>query len=206
MILPTISCTEHKYNGNLKNDIIECYLRWSYLVQRPPVYPNGAVREVAVGLRQRGASRPRKRCLELLHRSTSGRAFWNKFTNFVDFRNEHFLFPNLFLFVKRKCQVFQAVDHLHAHDLIHCDIKTENIFLTKDYVCKLGDFGLIFDSKNVPVFREFLKYVSEIFEILLQFIRSWYFYLSNDICNPLKYFTREFPSHRNLLILIKLSK
>ncbi|PAV62297.1 hypothetical protein WR25_08117 [Diploscapter pachys] len=41
-----------------------------------------------------------------------------------------------------------AVDHLHAHDLIHCDIKTENIFLTKDYVCKLGDFGLIFDSKN----------------------------------------------------------
>ncbi|VDK54240.1 unnamed protein product, partial [Cylicostephanus goldi] len=44
--------------------------------------------------------------------------------------------------------VLRAVDHLHRHDLLHVDIKPENIFLTKDKVCKLGDFGLIFDLKN----------------------------------------------------------
>uniref|UniRef100_A0A1I7X7V7 Membrane-associated tyrosine- and threonine-specific cdc2-inhibitory kinase wee-1.3 n=1 Tax=Heterorhabditis bacteriophora TaxID=37862 RepID=A0A1I7X7V7_HETBA len=41
-----------------------------------------------------------------------------------------------------------AVDHLHDHDLLHVDIKPENIFLTGDKVCKLGDFGLIFDLNN----------------------------------------------------------
>ncbi|VDM67615.1 unnamed protein product [Strongylus vulgaris] len=45
--------------------------------------------------------------------------------------------------------ILRAVDHLHRHDLLHVDIKPENIFLTKDKVCKLGDFGLIFDLKNV---------------------------------------------------------
>ncbi|KAK6750272.1 hypothetical protein RB195_002326 [Necator americanus] len=44
--------------------------------------------------------------------------------------------------------ILRAVDHLHSHDLLHVDIKPENIFLTKDKVCKLGDFGLIFDLKN----------------------------------------------------------
>ncbi|EYB93927.1 hypothetical protein Y032_0177g587 [Ancylostoma ceylanicum] len=44
--------------------------------------------------------------------------------------------------------ILRAVDHLHSHDLLHVDIKPENIFLTRDKVCKLGDFGLIFDLKN----------------------------------------------------------
>ncbi|WKY03754.1 hypothetical protein Q1695_005033 [Nippostrongylus brasiliensis] len=44
--------------------------------------------------------------------------------------------------------LLRAVDHLHKNDLLHVDIKPENIFLTKDKVCKLGDFGLIFDLKN----------------------------------------------------------
>lgn len=38
-----------------------------------------------------------------------------------------------------------AVQHLHDHDLIHMDIKPENIFIGIDEICKLGDFGLVID-------------------------------------------------------------
>ena len=38
-----------------------------------------------------------------------------------------------------------AVQHLHDHDLIHMDIKPENIFIGMDGICKLGDFGLVID-------------------------------------------------------------
>ena len=38
-----------------------------------------------------------------------------------------------------------AVKHLHDHDLVHMDIKPENIFVGMDGVCKLGDFGLVMD-------------------------------------------------------------
>ncbi|VDM28525.1 unnamed protein product [Toxocara canis] len=41
-----------------------------------------------------------------------------------------------------------AVNHLHSHDLLHLDIKPENIFVSRDQVCKLGDFGLIVDLKK----------------------------------------------------------
>lgn len=42
-----------------------------------------------------------------------------------------------------------AVKHLHDHDLIHMDIKPENIFIGMDGICKLGDFGLVIDlAKN----------------------------------------------------------
>ncbi|VDM39949.1 unnamed protein product [Toxocara canis] len=41
-----------------------------------------------------------------------------------------------------------AIDHLHSHDLLHLDVKPENIFVTRDQVCKLGDFGLVFDLKK----------------------------------------------------------
>jgi membrane-associated tyrosine/threonine-specific cdc2-inhibitory kinase len=37
-----------------------------------------------------------------------------------------------------------AVQHLHSNELIHLDIKPENIFLSHG-ICKLGDFGLVFD-------------------------------------------------------------
>ncbi|XP_014666779.1 PREDICTED: membrane-associated tyrosine- and threonine-specific cdc2-inhibitory kinase-like [Priapulus caudatus] len=41
-----------------------------------------------------------------------------------------------------------AVKHLHDHDLIHMDIKPDNIFVSQDCVCKLGDFGLVVDLKK----------------------------------------------------------
>ncbi|KAH7722054.1 Membrane-associated tyrosine- and threonine-specific cdc2-inhibitory kinase, partial [Aphelenchoides avenae] len=39
----------------------------------------------------------------------------------------------------------KALDHLHAHNLLHLDVKPENIFMTHNGVFKLGDFGLVVD-------------------------------------------------------------
>ena len=39
-------------------------------------------------------------------------------------------------------QLFGAVFHMHSKDMIHCDIKLENIVLTSDDTPKLIDFGL----------------------------------------------------------------
>ncbi|KAF1763699.1 hypothetical protein GCK72_003644 [Caenorhabditis remanei] len=44
--------------------------------------------------------------------------------------------------------LLEAVHHLHTNDMIHDDIKPENIFLTKHKICKLGDFGLVINLKN----------------------------------------------------------
>ena len=41
--------------------------------------------------------------------------------------------------------MLQAVDHLHSHKYLHLDIKPENIFISKDGLYKLGDFGLVVD-------------------------------------------------------------
>ncbi|XP_076471842.1 membrane-associated tyrosine- and threonine-specific cdc2-inhibitory kinase-like [Babylonia areolata] len=36
-----------------------------------------------------------------------------------------------------------AVRHLHNHNMVHMDIKPENIFISYNGVCKLGDLGLV---------------------------------------------------------------
>jgi len=41
--------------------------------------------------------------------------------------------------------ILKAVHHLHSNGLLHLDIKPENIFVTRNDVCKLGDFGLALD-------------------------------------------------------------
>ncbi|XP_033126288.1 membrane-associated tyrosine- and threonine-specific cdc2-inhibitory kinase-like [Anneissia japonica] len=41
--------------------------------------------------------------------------------------------------------LLQGVKNLHEHNLLHMDIKPDNIFLSYDGVCKLGDFGLALD-------------------------------------------------------------
>lgn len=42
-----------------------------------------------------------------------------------------------------------AVKALHDQNLIHLDIKLENIMIGEDNVCKLGDFGLVADLHGV---------------------------------------------------------
>lgn len=45
--------------------------------------------------------------------------------------------------------LIQAIKHLHDRNLLHMDIKPENIFISYDGICKLGDFGLVYDlNKN----------------------------------------------------------
>ncbi|KAA6398004.1 MAG: putative serine/threonine-protein kinase Nek3 [Streblomastix strix] len=39
-------------------------------------------------------------------------------------------------------QMALAVNHLHSHDVIHCGIKPENIFVIADRSVKMGDFGI----------------------------------------------------------------
>ncbi|TRY70416.1 hypothetical protein TCAL_16409 [Tigriopus californicus] len=47
-----------------------------------------------------------------------------------------------------------ALKHLHDHNLIHMDVKPENIFIGRDGICKLGDFGLVLDlSKDDLTFQ-----------------------------------------------------
>lgn len=45
--------------------------------------------------------------------------------------------------------ILLALKGLHDQNLIHLDIKLENIMINADNVCKLGDFGLVMDLNQV---------------------------------------------------------
>lgn len=39
-------------------------------------------------------------------------------------------------------QIVHAIQYVHTKNILHRDLKTQNIFLTKDGYAKLGDFGI----------------------------------------------------------------
>ena len=39
-------------------------------------------------------------------------------------------------------QICMALEYLHEHHVLHRDLKTKNIYLTKAEVVKVGDFGI----------------------------------------------------------------
>ena len=56
-------------------------------------------------------------------------------------------------------QLMNALKHIHSNNLVHRDIKPDNIFVnTKTKKLLIGDFGL---AKNIVVKKEPLKHLSK---------------------------------------------
>lgn len=53
-----------------------------------------------------------------------------------------------------------AVKALHDQNLIHLDIKLENIMISEDNVCKLGDFGLVADLRKKDYTEGDCRYIA----------------------------------------------
>jgi serine/threonine protein kinase len=70
----------------------------------------------------------------------------------LEFNNENMVnYLNIFL------SIAKSVDYVHNVNLIHRDLKPANIFISKDNIIKLGDFGLateVSDSKYIKFERK----------------------------------------------------
>lgn len=69
-------------------------------------------------------------------------------TSLSDFAEQHHDIPERIVW-DYLVDLLKATKHLHDHDLVHLDIKPDNIFIAKDGLCKLGDFGLVLDLTKV---------------------------------------------------------
>lgn len=58
---------------------------------------------------------------------------------------------------KYTAQILEGLEYLHAHNVIHRDIKGANILVDRDGVCKLSDFG---GAKFITEEMEFKQYHS----------------------------------------------
>ena len=47
------------------------------------------------------------------------------------------------------CLYYQGLKHLHDNDMVHMDIKPANLFIGRDGLCKIGDFGLVLELSKV---------------------------------------------------------
>lgn len=66
------------------------------------------------------------------------------------------------LYVKVGQQVLSAMQALHALNLVHCDIKPSNIFVTSDGTALLGDYDAVVEIGR-PVTRSTHRYLPETF-------------------------------------------
>lgn len=61
-------------------------------------------------------------------------------------------------------EIVEGLIYIHEHKVLHCDIKPENILLTKDYTVKIADFGSSFDlvskTKNRKMMSGTLLYIA----------------------------------------------
>lgn len=51
--------------------------------------------------------------------------------------------------LKYFCEIVIGLQYLHNHKILHRDLKPDNIFITKDNVCVLADFGLAKEVENI---------------------------------------------------------
>jgi serine/threonine protein kinase len=60
--------------------------------------------------------------------------------------------------------IIEAIDNLHNHHVLHCDLKTSNILIKEDFTIKLFDFGAAsvvdnFEEKNYPKYKYHVNYM-----------------------------------------------
>ena len=66
--------------------------------------------------------------------------------NLLKFLEMHVRLPETFVKTTLLPQILSALDHLHTHNIIHRDVKLENITINSNYIVKLCDFGVSINS------------------------------------------------------------